>query len=312
MSRPDILVVGSINYDILLFQSRLAMRGETLLARDVREDFGGKGANQAVQCAKLGQHVTFLGAVGRDQRGRISRRNLQDQGVECHIADVEPSTGMGVVNVLDNGEVHATILEGANASVDPAYVADHMDLFQSAGFVILQNEIPVEAVAMAIRCAGIAGAKVLYNAAPARPVSPEVTAQCEYFIVNEEEAMFYLEDRIDDLEAMKSSITKLKRYCPKVIVTLGSAGSLISFDSDVHHIPAVPVQAVDTTGAGDSYVGALASALNDGLSDLEAVRFATIVAAQATAAVGAQTSMPTSGDVSYDQVRTRTVDTRDS
>lgn len=304
MSRPDILVVGSINFDTLLFQSRLPLRGETLLARDVREDFGGKGTNQAVQCAKLGQHVTFLGAVGRDQRGRISVRNLQAQGIECHIAEVDAPTGMGVVNVLDNGEVHATILEGANGRVDAAFVLEHRELFQRAGFVILQNEIPSEAVEMAVRCAVMAEAKVLYNAAPARLVPAAVTAQCEYFIVNEEEAMFYLDQRVDDIETMTSSIAKLKEYCPKVIVTLGAAGSLISFDSAVHHVPAVPVKAVDTTGAGDSFVGALASALNDGLSDLDAARFAARVAARATAGVGAQTSMPTSGDVSYDQVRT--------
>lgn len=310
MSGHEVLVVGSINVDTLLFQSRLPLKGETLPARDMREEFGGKGANQAVQCARLGQHVVFLGAVGRDRRGQECRRNLEAQGIECHLAEVDSPTGMGVVNVLDNGEVHATILHGANGDVDAAYVLRHLGLFRRAGLVLLQNEIPADAVDTAIRCAADAGARVLYNAAPApaRAVSASSTMLCDYFVVNEQEAMFYLGERIDDLEQMKSAMGSLKRFCAKVVVTLGAAGSLVSFDADVHHVPAVPVQAVDTTGAGDSFVGAFASALNDGIPDLAAASLASEVAAMATVGLGAQTSMPTSRDISHDSVRTQATD----
>ena len=213
MSRPDILVVGSINVDLLLFQDRLPARGETFLANGLREEFGGKGANQAVQAARLGQTVRFLGAVGNDERGRGSEQNLLDNGIDCHLAKVDLPTGIGVVNVLPHGEVHATILRGANEAVTPALIQANAQLFTSGSVVILQNEIPAESNAEAIRCATAAGAKVIYNAAPARDVDPALTRACSYLVVNEEEASHFLGRRVDDVADMKSAITELNQIC---------------------------------------------------------------------------------------------------
>ncbi|MFZ1284512.1 MAG: ribokinase [Propionicimonas sp.] len=312
MSKPDILVVGSINVDLLLFQPRLAYRGETLLATEMREEFGGKGANQAVQCARLGQHVTFLGAVGKDERGRGSRTNLEAQGIECHLAEVDAPTGLGVVNVLANGEVHATILRGANAEVTPEWVRQNESLFERAGIVILQNEIPAESNAEAIRCASAAGARVIYNAAPARAVDLETTRACDYFVVNEEEARFFLGEELAEPTDMREAAVLLRNYCPRVILTLGAAGSLISTQSGVHEVPVVPVRAVDTTGAGDAYVGAFASSLLDGESEGRAAGIAAKVAAMATTGVGAQTSMPSIEDLRHDSVRAEAHDSGDA
>ena len=302
MSRPDILVVGSINVDLLLFQDRLPARGETLLANGLREEFGGKGANQAVQAARLGQAVRFLGAVGTDERGRGSEQNLLAHGIDCHLAKVDLPTGLGVVNVLAGGEVHATILRGANEAVTPAFVRANEDLFAGAGLVVLQNEIPPESNAEAIRCATAAGARVIYNAAPARDVDRSLTRACAYLVVNEEEAAHFLGRRVDDLAGMAAAITELHDVCPRVIVTMGSAGSILATPDGVTIIPAQPVQAVDTTGAGDSYVGAFTAALNDGSGEVEAARIASRIAAMATRSVGAQTSMPRSEDVQTDPV----------
>lgn len=303
MVKPDLLVVGSINVDLLLFQDRLPARGETYLANGFREECGGKGANQAVQAARLGQRVRFLGAVGEDARGQASAQNLIANGIECRLARSNEPTGLGVINVLPGGEVHATILRGANEAVTAAFVADNAEVFDGVGLVILQNEVPAEANAEAVRRAARVGAKVIYNAAPARTVPPELVAACSYLVVNQEEAAHFLGREVASMDEMASAILELHQLCERVIVTMGAAGSLLSTPDGVNVIAAVPVDAVDTTGAGDAYVAAFASALNDGLDEPSAARIAARVAALATRAVGAQTGMPTAQDVQDDPVR---------
>jgi ribokinase len=300
MPKRHILVVGSINVDLLLFQDRLPLRGETLLAHSLREEFGGKGANHAVQAAKLGQSVRFLGAVGNDERGRGSERNLLAHGIDCHLARVDLPTGLGVVNVLPGGEVHATIVKGANEAVTPAWVRSNAGLFDGAGLVILQNEIPAESNAEAVRCAIAAGARVIYNAAPARDVDLTLTRQCAHLVVNEEEAAHFLGRKVDTVSGMVEAVTDLHHVCEQVIVTMGAAGSVLSTPVGVITIPATPVDAVDTTGAGDAYVAAFAAAIIDGAGDLAAARFAARVAAMATRSVGAQTGMPRIEDIRDD------------
>lgn len=303
MASGEVLVVGSINFDLLVFQERMPMRGETVLAGELREEFGGKGANQAVQAARLGQTVAFVGALGVDRRGRDCRENLLGEGVACFLRSVEVPTGLGLVHVVGAGEVYSTVLRGANDHVDADWVGRHAALFAKANFVLVQNEIPGEAVAESIGLAASHGAKVLFNAAPARPVSTSLTRLCHYLIVNEEEAMAFLGRRISDRHAMERALPELKEYCSRVIVTMGAEGSLISFDDVVHHVPAVSIDAVDTTGAGDSFVGAFAAGLNEGLGDLEAANLAATAAALTTSGAGAQTRMPRREDVWNEAVR---------
>jgi ribokinase len=302
MSSGDLVVVGSINLDILLFQDRLPARGETYTAQNVREAFGGKGANQAVQCAKLGQRVVFIGAVGRDSRGRECRANLEWQGVECHLAEVDSPTGIGVNNILGDGELHGTIVRGANGEVTSDWVQQNHGLFRTASFLLIQNEIPAEANAEAIRQAHKAGALVVYNAAPADPGNATLLSSCDYLIVNEEEAKAYLGDSYAGTDDMREVIVGLKKFCPRVILTLGAAGSLILVDVEVHRVPAIPVTPVDTTGAGDAFIGAFTSALNTGIADLDAAKIASGVAAQATMGIGAQTTMASDWENVHDPV----------
>lgn len=309
MAIGRILVVGSVNLDILLFQDRLAVRGETYPARDVQEAFGGKGANQAVQCARLGVPVTFLGAVGRDARGSQCRDNLRAEGIECRLAEVDGPTGIGVVNVLPGGEVHATIVSGANSAVTSAWIRQNEDAFVGVDVVLLQNELSVEANTEALELARRSGAVVVYNAAPARPQDVALLCRCDYVIVNEEEALAYLGVDAGE-DDMREAAARLTAYCPRVVVTLGSRGSLIAVGDEIRHVPAVAVTPVDTTGAGDSFVGALASALVAGAGEFEAATIASRVAAEATRGVGAQTAMTSSWGVEHDQVRAEAPDPR--
>ena len=300
MTVGNILVIGSINYDFILSQDRLPRRGETLSATAMRSAFGGKGANQAVQAARLGASVEFLGAVGDDAHGRESRANFEQQGVTCILRDSPYATGLGVVHVTDAGEVYATIFEGANSSVDSDWVETQRDRVEHADTVILQNEIPAEANSRAIVLASGLGIPVIYNAAPARPVDPALTNLCSWFIVNEDEAQFYLGRDLGDVtdhDAMTEAVTSLQRYCSGVILTVGRHGCYLSVGTEVHFIGATPAHAVDSTGAGDSFVGAFATALLGGADAPDAARAASLVAARTVTGVGAQSSMPMREDM---------------
>ncbi|MGY4857336.1 ribokinase [Cryobacterium sp. AP23] len=300
MTVGNILVIGSINYDFILSQDRLPRRGETLSATAMRAAFGGKGANQAVQAARLGATVEFLGAVGDDAHGRESRANFEQQGVTCILRDSPFATGLGVVHVTDAGDVYATIFDGANRSVDRDWVDAQRDRLAAADIVIIQNEIPAEANFRAITLASGEGTPVIYNAAPARPVDPTLTALCSWFIVNEDEAQFYLGRDLGDVsdhQAMTEAVTSLQRYCSGVILTAGRHGCYVAADTGVLFIGATPAHAVDSTGAGDSFVGAFATALLEGASAPDAARAASLVAARTVTGVGAQSSMPMREDM---------------
>ncbi len=308
MTRPQIVVVGSVNFDVLLTQDRLPARGETLVATAVREEFGGKGANQAVQCARLGQDVAFIGAVGNDSRGEASRANLEHEGIECRLAVDDAVTGMGFVQILPGGEVHATIVRGANAALTTDWVRAQSDLFNGAGVVILQNEVSADVDAAAIELGRAEGALVIYNAAPARDLDPGLSRLCDYLVVNEDEASFLAGAALDTEEAVRRALPELQIYCPQIVVTLGAAGSILAIGDQVVKVEPVPATAVDTTGAGDAFVAAFAAALNQGHTPVDAARFASHVAAEATLAVGAQTAMAVREVPGRDSVRAQDQD----
>lgn len=290
MPENSVLVVGSLNYDLFLFQDRLAAVGETLTADGMREAFGGKGGNQAVQAAKLGAPVAFLGAVGQDERGQAYQRVLEQEGIRAWLTPVEQPTGLGVVNVLPGGDVHATIVEGANGTVDADHVRAHQELFDGIGFLILQNEIPESGVRAAAELGRQAGATVVYNAAPARPWSHSIP--CDYLIVNEEEARSMAEPGQAASGQWADLAHSLAGTGPSVIITLGARGAVACLGGEVVDLTPYPATAVDSTGAGDSFVGAFVAALREGRDARSAASLAGGVAAITTEGVGAQTSMP--------------------
>jgi ribokinase len=296
VTKNVILVVGSVNYDLIVTQGRLPRRGETLPATELRGAFGGKGANQAVQAARLGADVRFVGATGGDAYGRDSLDNLRSQGVECFMRPTDLANGVGIVHVTGGGDVYATIVEGANALVDAAWVERNESLFSDADVVVLQNEIPVSGNERAVELAVAAGVPVVYNAAPARPVSRGFTRRCAWFVVNEDEASAYLGRDLGDVgdqDAMRRAVLDLRDLCQNVVLTLGSQGCYVLADDQVRFIEAVPTRAVDSTGAGDSFIGAFGDAIASGADPFDAARDATRIASITVENVGAQPSMPT-------------------
>lgn len=301
-----VLVVGSINYDYILKQGRLPRRGETLSAAEVHGSFGGKGANQAVQAARLGSPVQLIGAVGSDLHGELCRKNLHDEGVETHLRPSSIQNGLGIVHVVGRGEVYSTIFEGANKEVDASWVAKAGSIVGDAAIVIIQNEIPAEANEKVIDLAVQAGVRVVYNGAPARPINPSVLRKCAWFVVNEDEASTYLGRDLGDLEdaeRMRAAVKDLQGLCPNVVLTLGSLGCHVASGATVQHVPAIETSALDTTGAGDSFIGAFAHALVSDKSPLEATLDATRVASLTVRGFGAQTSMPTQKELDREVVR---------
>lgn len=313
MTANAIVVIGSINYDLIVSQDRLPRRGETLVSTGFRSDVGGKGANQAVQAARLGARVQFVGAVGADHYGAMCRDALEREGVECRLRPTDSVSGLGLVNVVGDGEVHATIVEGANAVVTGDWVDVHADLVACAAVVVLQNEVPASANDRAVALAAAAGVPVIYNAAPARPVPLVTTRACTWFVVNEDEAAEYLGRALGDVaddDAMRAVVEELTSYCANVVLTLGSHGCYVSAGRRVEFVGAVEARAVDTTGAGDSFIGAFATAIADGVDPFQASRTAALVASITVAGMGAQSSMPTREELDHEVVRETPADPR--
>lgn len=299
----DIVVIGSVNSDILITQQRLPNRGETYLADASAEEFGGKGANQTVQCARLDHSVTFIAAVGEDVRGDQYRQHLESEGVTCRFLTSSQPTGLGIVHVVGDGEVYATVAPGANLDLSPEWVRANESDIQKAHFLILQNEMPSETVEAAIGLAEQHGVRIVYNVAPAREVSPALTSLCYCLVVNEEEAAFLLGWDSLDMERVCEALRELQRYCPRIILTAGSQGSYLAVENGLWHVPACATEAIDTTGAGDSFVGSYVCALNSGMDDIEAASMATKAAALTTTGVGAQVNMPRPKDLSHEAIR---------
>jgi ribokinase len=306
MTTDAILVIGSINYDLIVSQDRLPRRGETLVATGFRGDFGGKGANQAVQAAKLGARVQFVGAVGADHYGALCRENLEREGVECRLRRTDAVSGLGLVNVVGDGRVDLAVVTGD-------WVDENADLVAAAAVVVLQNEVPASANDRAVALARAAGVPVVYNAAPARPVALETTRACTWFVVNEDEAAEYLGHALGDVAddgAMRAVMDELSSFCTNVVLTLGSRGCYVSAGQRVEFVAAVRARAVDTTGAGDSFIGAFAAALADGVDPFRASRTAALVASVTVAGMGAQSSMPTREVLDHEVVRETPADPR--
>ena len=290
-----IAVVGSLNYDIIVKQNRLPEKGETYTADQVTYTGGGKGANQAVQCAKLGVKTYLIGKVGEDNFGEILLDKLNTFGVDTtYVARSSENTGVGLVNTLYDGSVHATIVPGANFDMKISEIDILSDVLAQSNMIILQMEIPMEVIEHVIRKASEYGVFIVLNAAPAKAIELEVLKLVDCLVVNETEASFYCGARIDDLKSAQNNAKALHDLAKEtVIVTLGEKGSLLCNSSGYTHIPAVRAEKVEeTTGAGDSFIGAFSYGKYNGMSDLESCKFASKVASYTVMKVGAQEAMP--------------------
>lgn len=297
--RDKIVVVGSLNYDIILKVSRLPEQGETFPADGVTFSAGGKGANQAVQAAKLGIKTYMVGCIGKDPQGDMLLQAAQKYGLDtAYLRRVDVPSGMSSVHAVEDGSVYATIVRGANFAITKEDIDKAASVMREAAIVILQMEIPMEINAYAIAKAKECGCRVLLNAAPAEKVPDEFLKQCDIIVVNEVEAAFYLGKEITNQDVAEQGAAMLaEKYQADIIMTLGKMGAVVYDGGKVTFVPSKKVNAIETTGAGDSFIGATGYALIQGMSLTQACEFATCCSAITVCRLGAQDSMPTLDEV---------------
>ena len=295
MEKQGIVVIGSMNYDSFYTLPRPMRLGENLHATSYFTACGGKGANQAVQCAKLGIPTQMMGYLGNDDHGNRIFAEMSMYGVDMMLVKrTHTPTGNASVWVYPSGDVQAALFGGANMCITKEDIDQTFPMLKKTTIVIVQNEIPMEVVAHVILTAKAAGCMLIYNGAPALPIASETLQMVDYFIVNEAEASYYSGIHVEDeTTARQGARALLTGLLGGLIITLGSQGSLIADKGDTYIIPALKVKAIETTGAGDSYVGALAYGLLHGYPLIEAAKIATKAASITVSAVGAQPAMPT-------------------
>jgi ribokinase len=294
------VVVGSLNMDLRIETPRLPVPGETLLGSRFSTDSGGKGANQAVAAARLGGAVHMLGRVGRDTHGEALTQSLRQDGVDVAAVGLDEvqATGTAAIFLMPDGENSIIVIPGANHALTPALVQAEAARLQQAGVVVAQLECPLESVRAALQIAHAAGGLTLLNAAPAQPLDDALLACVRWLIVNEVEAAMLSGLPVDTPAQAEAAAQALRRRGPEhVVVSLGSAGLLHVGPDGASAQPAPRVQAVDTTGAGDTLVGALAAGLAEGWPVPEALQRAQCAAALAVTRIGTQSAMPTRAQV---------------
>ena len=287
-----IVVVGSINLDLVVRVARLPGEGETVRALRYAEHAGGKGANQAVAARRAGATVTMIGRVGADEAGSRLRDGLARAGVVVDgVRDVAEPTGRALIEVDEAGANRIVVVSGANAAWRP----DEPEAARvtSARLLVMQREIPDEVVARTLNIARSASVPVLLNAAPADGFDPSRLGPDDRLVVNAHEAALLLGDGAMPTRDAPAAARKLAERGPgDVVVTLGPEGAVACGRSGTVRVPGHAVDAVDTTGAGDAFVGALAAAWAEGLPWPDALRFATAAGAEAVRTEGAQPSLP--------------------
>lgn len=301
-----VVVVGSINVDQVVTVDRLPLPGETLIGSSVTLSPGGKGANQAVAAARRGARTVMIGAVGDDGRADDALPYLRSSGVDVSGVDTVPGpTGLAIVSVGGDSENTIVVVPGANGAVSASFVEGHAGALAEAAVVVLQGEIPVDGIAAAVQHAG---GRVVFNLAPVIDVPADVVKSADPLVVNEHEGRLLLaawgasasesqatdeEARVDD----ESVVASLRAQgVTSVVMTRGAAGAIVSDASGTVLVASPKVAAVDSSGAGDAFVGALAAGLAAGLSLLEAAQDAVRVGAFSVTGVGTQASYPTLED----------------
>lgn len=289
-----ILVIGSLNMDMVINAPRKPDMGETIIGSGFMTSPGGKGANQAVAAARLGGNVSFLGCVGNDMFGMSLIKNLRDNNVHVDYIRVVENipTGVAAITIID-GDNCIILDSGANAAIRPEHILEVEDVIRNVDIVILQLEIPLETVVMAVETAKRNGTKVLLNPAPACKLSDELLSKVDIFTPNESECGIITGIRINTADSAGKAAKYLQsKGIGQVAITLGGNGVVYNRGDEIVHKGVPSVEVVDTTAAGDSFSGALAVALSNGESIDEAIDFANIVGTITVTRKGAQNSLP--------------------
>ncbi|WLH61068.1 ribokinase [Pseudomonas sp. FP2300] len=291
-----VVVIGSLNMDLVTRAPRLPRGGETLIGESFSTIPGGKGANQAVAAARLGAKVSMVGCVGSDAYGEQLRGGLLAEGIDCQAVSVEEgASGVALIIVDDNSQNAIVIVAGANGVLTPEVLGGVDEVLQSADVIICQLEVPDATVGHALKRGRELGKIVILNPAPASHTLPVDWYACvDYLIPNESEAAVLSGLAVDSLETAEAAAAHLiAAGAGKVIVTLGAQGLMFANGTSFEHFPAPRVKAVDTTAAGDTFVGGFAAALASGKSEVDAIRFGQVAAALSVTRAGAQPSIPT-------------------
>ncbi|SDQ58123.1 ribokinase [Pseudomonas sp. UC 17F4] len=294
--QANVVVVGSLNMDLVTRAQRLPRGGETLVGESFVTVPGGKGANQAVAAARLGAQVAMVGCVGDDAYGQQLRQALADEQIDCQAVSIAAGVSSGVaLIVVDAASQNAiVIVAGGNGQLLPESVQRFDALLQNAEVIICQLEVPTATVAYTLERGRALGKTVILNPAPASgPLPAEWFAHIDYLIPNESEAEALSGLPVNDLDSAKAAATHLLAMgVGKVIVTLGAQGALFADGQVFRHFPAPVVQPVDTTAAGDTFVGGFAAALARGEAQGAAIAFGQRAAALSVTRAGAQPSIP--------------------
>jgi len=297
--RPRIAVVGSANIDLTTFAERFPKPGETIFGQGFNLGFGGKGANQAVAARLCGAEVFMVARVGSDLFGPATIENFRKLGIDAtYVKQVEGlSSGVAPIFVEPNGQNRILVVKGANDAVKPADVDDAAAMLESADCIVLQFEIPLETVYYTIHFAHKHGIRCILNPAPAQTVDMTLVEGLDYFVPNESEAEAITGMAVKTVEDAKQCAEKLlKGGIERVIITLGANGSLLASREQTEHAAPFEVHSIDSTGAGDAFIGSFAVFLGEGVQEMEAVRRANLYAALSTTGVGTQKSF-------YDRTR---------
>jgi len=286
--------------DLVVHAERLPARGETLLGGAFATFAGGKGANQAVAAARLGASVAMLGCVGRDEFGSQLRNGLEQERIDTtHLHTIDGvSSGIASITVASDGANTIVVSPGANAALAPAHIDAAQRVIETADMLICQLEVPLETVWSAISVAARLGTPVLLNPAPAQPLPDTVFAKIHFLVLNETEASLLTDVFVDGPSSAREAATRLRaKGVATVIVTLGAEGVWYSTAQGEGHLPAPRVDAIDTTAAGDTFVGGFAAERVRGASIAEAIAFGQRAAALSVTRQGAQASIPTHAEV---------------
>jgi len=297
--RPRIAIVGSANVDLTTFTAQFPKPGETIFGQKFNLGFGGKGANQAVAAKLCGAEVFMVAHVGDDLFGPATIKNFEKLGIDAsHVRERSGvSTGVAPIFVDPSGQNRIIVVKGANDTLKPADVDAAAEVLKGADCIVLQFEIPLETVYYTIKFARKNGIRCILNPAPAQPIDVKAMVDLDYLVPNESEAEAISGMPVRDLDdAKKCARQLLSTGVRRVIITLGANGSLLAAAEVTEHLPAFAMKSLDSTGAGDAFIGSFATFLGEGLPEQEAVKRANLYAGLSTTGVGTQKSF-------YDRAR---------
>lgn len=293
--KSDIVVIGSINMDVVVKTEEIPKIGETVIGRETIENPGGKGANQAVALAKLGAKVNFLGMVGNDDYGKKLLSSMKASGVNIgSIKSIEGSSGLAFITVDDNGNNSIIVIPGANYNVDNKYLGQHIDVIKESKAVLLQHEIPMETVKEALLLSKKMDKITVLNPAPAKELDEEILKYIDILIPNEHELSRISNKEILDIDSViEASRSLIAKGTPRIITTLGEKGAIYVDKDTIKQFKPWPTNVVDTTAAGDSFIGGFLSRYILTNNIFESIEFGQKAASITIQRFGAQISLPT-------------------